>query len=549
MSTANTKKSNTRKTVQSWYLVTNHQNLLYMLAAGLVMEPSGFGGKHYADSLSAIPGWIPLFRNEIPAQALEQAISERKHLRPCVVSFDLSGVSGFVQLLSRKGRIRDAKFPVVRYGKEDVTIFISAPLPLTLLSCIYFRSDEDKQAFETAARNVSNVDLSPYRIEVDELLFSGATDAAWPPIQTSKPQRRNTRNRVPNTQQDELPLASEDAPQSSEAKRTHSPISAQALGGLLAMLYHGANRSELGLNIFQLATDSARDTDRSILTHDPVLAELPNWLYGNEISEHAETRIRLYWGAIDSLVAAQKQNHSLQPVEVILDYLDSQFAQLTEEKIRLRLERLIADMRGCLGLGSGTITELFERNEGSLSRPLLLFCLREHCVDLLEFSHPLLSDAEYLLASILFGVRDGWLQLPHPLRSPALSAYVMYRMADAAHQRQGSVLSFPETPNPQPLRAFFSSNANAWSENQTTIAIEIARSSKWRDCIETVIASADGSPLDNPRQENGQFIFSGEATSTTEIKRETFLQHLGQWPPIDASLDSRVRMMLDKACG
>ncbi|HRO56085.1 MAG TPA: hypothetical protein PK667_05860 [Nitrosomonas europaea] len=548
MNTTSLKKRSLRKNTQTWHLVTNHQNLLYILAAGLVMEPSGFGGKHYADSLNAIPGWIPLFRNKIPAQALEQAVSERKHLRPCVVSFDLSGVSGSVQFLSRKGHIRDGSFPVARYGKEDVAIFIRAPLPQSLLSRICFRSLEDRQEFEIAAGDVSNVDLLPCRIEVDELLFSSATDAAWPPIQAGKPRPRNAQKKLPDNKVGDLLGMPEEVPKILEARRTHSPVSEQALGGLLAMLYHSANRSDLGLSVFQRATGLVRDTD-GIAASDPILAELPNWLDGSGISERADTPARLYFGVMESLAAEQGQNGSSQPVEVVLGYLNNRLAQLTEEKIRLRLERLIADMRGCFGLGGGTITEIFERNKGSLSRPLLLFCLREHCMDLLEFSHPLLSDAEYLLAGILFGVRDGWLRLPSSLRDPALAAYVMYRMAVAAHQRQGDVLSLPENPIPQPLRACFASTADSWSDNQTAAALEIARTRKWRDCIETVIASVDGSPLDNPRQENGQFIFSGEATSTTEIKRETFLQHLGQWPPIDASLDSRVRMMLDKTCG
>lgn len=546
MNTTNPKKRSARKNTQTWHLVTNHQNLLYMLAAGLVMEPSGFGGKHYADSLSAIPSWIPLFRNEIPAQALEQAVSERKHLRPCVVSFDLSGVSGSVQLLSRKGRIRDANFPVARYGKEDVAIFIRAPLPLSLLSRICFRSLEDRQAFEIAARDVSNVDLLPCRIEVDEPLFSDATDVAWPPIQTGKSRPRRAPEKLPNSEVDDLFGVPEEVPQILEAKGAHSPVSAQALGGLLAMLYHSANRSELGLSVFQRATGLVRDTD-GITASDPILAELPNWLDGSGISERADTPARLYWGVMESLVAEQEQNGSSQPVEVVLGYLNNQLAQLTEEKIRLRLERLIADMRGCLGLGGGTITEIFERNKGSLSRPLLLFCLREHCMDLLEFSHPLLSDAEHLLASTLFGVRDGWLQLPSSLRGPALSAYAMYRMAVAAHQGQGDVLSIPEKPIPQPLRAFFASNADSWSDNQTAAALEIARTRKWRDCIETIITSADGSPLDSPKLENGKFVFSGEATSTTKIEREAFLRHLGDWPPIDTQLESRVRERLDKA--
>lgn len=75
MNTANLKKKSTSKNLQPWHLVTNHQNLLFMLAAGLVMEPSGFRGKHYVDSLGAVPGWVPLFRDAIPTRTFEEAIS------------------------------------------------------------------------------------------------------------------------------------------------------------------------------------------------------------------------------------------------------------------------------------------------------------------------------------------------------------------------------------------------------------------------------------------------------------------------------------------
>ena len=143
-------------------------------------------------------------------------------------------------------------------------------------------------------------------------------------------------------------------------------------------------------------------------------------------------------------------------VDVALEYLDSQLGQLQEIEFRARLERLIVDMRSCLGLGGGTVTELLERHKGSLSRPLLLFCLREHCTDLLEFSHPLLSDAEYLLAGILFGARDSWLQLPRELREPELSAFVAYRMAEAEHRElsDGFALGEPRRPRPPEPRQF-----------------------------------------------------------------------------------------------
>ena len=85
-----------RKAARLWRLVTNHQNMLYMLAAGMVMAPAGFRGKHYSDPLGVHPGWIPLFRDKpgIPADALRHATRERRYLLPCIASFDLRGLSG-----------------------------------------------------------------------------------------------------------------------------------------------------------------------------------------------------------------------------------------------------------------------------------------------------------------------------------------------------------------------------------------------------------------------------------------------------------------------
>lgn len=542
MSTANFKNISARKSPQTWHLVTNHLNLLYMLAAGLVMEPSGFRGKHYADSLGAIPGWIPLFRNAPPAKTLEEAVSERRHLRPCIVSFDLSGVSGPVQVLSREGKIRNADLPNLRLGKEGVCILVRAPLPLTLFSRIYFHLDEDRKIFEIAAKDVSNVDLKPYCIEVDESLFLSTIEGAWPPIQIEKPRLKNVRQKKSDSRQGDFLDGVNNAGQVS-VHEFHKHLPAQALGGLLAMLYHGANRSELGVEIFQRITGSMHNVD-GISIQDSVLSELPNWLNGYEVSAISNIPARLYWGAVSAVATAHEISHASQPTDLVLEYLDAQISQLRDEKYRSRLERLVADMRGCLGLGGGTITELLERNKGSLSRPLLLFCLRERCVDLLEFSTPLLSDAEYLLASVLFGVRDGWLKLPCMMRDQTLSAYVMSRMAGVAHQRHGDKLSIPEMPRPQPLRALFPAETDAWDESQMNAAIEISRSKKWLDCIETIIFSADGFPLGEPKHDNGKFIFSGEAISSIGISHDAFRRHIGEWPPIDDGLDLKIRSEL-----
>ena len=510
-----------RKPVRIWHLVTNHQNMLYMLAAGMVMGPAGFRGKHYSDPLNVYPGWIPLFRDKVkvPADALNHATSERKHLLPCIASFDLSELSGAVRMLSKDGRVRDVASPAARKRKDDIALLVRAPLPPTLLLSINFCSSEDRQAFESAANDVSNVDLSSQRVEVEESLFSSDTEVSWP---AEQPQE----------------LLLEDGSDT-------IPAFGQALGGVLAMLYHTANRSDLRLAAFRLVTGAACDKDIDLVQNDPILAELPHWVDGGEISEQADIRARLFWGVVQSLVDAQTKERPQTPIDVTLAYLENQLDLLPEMEFRPRLERLIADMRGFLGLGGGTITELLERHKGSLSRPLLLFCLREHCTDLLEFTHPLLNDAEFLLAGILFGVRDSWLQLPKELRDPDLSAYVAFSMTDAEHRKRAESLAMSAPPRPKPLRELFTSPSGEWSSMTKDVAIEFASKCNWNDCIQTRITLAEGDLPESFERKDLQVVLPGRVmTVTEEVDEAKFLRRLGQWPVVAPHIETEVRKNL-----
>ena len=509
-----------RKPARIWHMVTNHQNMLYMLAAGMVMGPAGFRGKHYTDPLSVYPGWIPLFRDKvnIPDDALKYATSEREHLLPCIASFDLSMLSGPVRMLSKDGRMRDVASPAARKRKDDIALLVRAPLPPTLLLSVNFCSPEDRKAFKSAANDVSNVDLSSHRIEIVEALFSTDTEVAWPAEQPQEQLLEDGNDKI--------------------------PAFGQALGGVIAMLYHTANRSDLGLAAFRLVTEAARGKDSELLQSDPILAELPNWMDGSEISGQADTRARLFWGVIQSLISVQKQERQLAPIDVALEYLESQRGLLQEMEFRPRLERLISDMRGFLGLGGGTITELLEQHKGSLSRSLLLFCLRENCTDLLEFSHPLLSDAEYLLAGILFGVRDTWLQLPNELRDPDLSAYVTFRMADAEHRKQGDNFAMDAPPRPKPLREFFTSPSGEWNRTTKDIAVELASKCNWNDCIQTRITLAECDLPEIFERKGMEVVLPGRVKAVTEVDDVKLLHRLGHWPPIAPEIESEVREKL-----
>lgn len=509
-----------RKPARIWRLVTNHQNMLYMLAAGMVMGPAGFRGKHYSDPLNVYPGWIPLFRDKVkvPADALNNATSERKHLLPCIASFDLSELSGPVRMLSRDGRMRDIASPAARKRKDDIALLVRAPLPPTLLSSINFCSSEDKQAFESAANDVSNIDLSSQRVEVEESLFASDTEVSWP---AEQPQE----------------LLLEDGSDT-------IPAFGQALGGVLAMLYHTANRCDLGLAAFRLVTGSARDKDIDLVQNDPILAELGNWMNGREISAHADIRARLFWGVIQKLVRTQTQDRGPAPVDVALAHLENQLDRLSETAHRPRLERLITDMRACFGLAGATVTELFEQHKGSLSRPLLLFCLRRHSTELLEFSHPLLNDIEYLLAGILFGVRDGWLRLPRELRDPDLSAYVIWRMTMAEQWKLNHDFNLIAPRRPVPLRELFAASRGQWNSAQREAALNLARESGWDDCIQTRITLPEGNYPDSFKPDGLQLTLPCKISAAEAVDQARFLRQLGQWPPAPGNKQARARQKL-----
>lgn len=520
------KKRRSSLASNTWHLATNHQNMLYMLAAGMVMTPAGFQGKYYSDPLQAFSDRIPLFRDTnrtkvyIPADALQQAISERKHLLPCIASFDLSGLAGPAFRLKRDGGFRTVESTSARKFPTDIAHVLPAPLPINLLRSITLRSSEDRQIFETAARDVANVDLPDSMVKVDESLFLTDSGITWPPLprQTEFSETDTFLNRN-NTQ----------------------PQWGQAIGGLLAMLYHAANGSELGLAAFRLATGTADNNDHEALQRNPVLREFHAWLNGGGVGDQADDLARIYWSVVDALIHAPSHESQEIPIDTVLACLEGVQEKLQQQKFKDALGQLIADMRGCLGLGSETITGLFERHQSSLSKSLLLFCLREHSMDLLEFSHPMLGSAGYILACILFGVRDGWLRLPRELRDPALSDYVSYRMANHEHQKRKSQLTFTAPPPPPvPLRACFSISSQ-WSSKQQEMALMLADKCGWNDCIQTHITPRTGDILDDIECSASQIKVKGRVSVTEAVDSTLFLHRLGKWSSMPFHIQTAIR--------
>ncbi len=484
-----------------WLLATNHQNMLYMLAAGMVMSPAGFGRKYYADVLATFPGWIPLFRDVAPESALQLATRERKDLRPCIAAFELAALRGPARVLSPDGALREISLPC-RVQEDDFALLVPAPLSLTLLSGLSFSSSSDLQVFMDAASSVGNVDV-PENAGVTRVgTFSvPGSPLVWPPKLSEEYEG----------------IAGSDI----------APKLGQALGGLVAMLYHLANRSELGVAAFRLVTEEPLATDKNLVSRDPVLSELGDWSRTGAISSRAAAPTRLFWQMIRSLVDARDQTPAR---ETVLAFLQSQASATEDEVLGVRLRELIADLHKLPGLGAGTIGDLFERHRGSISRSVLLFCLRESPRELLEFFHPLLGETDYLLAGILFGVRDGWLGMPRELRRPAdLCSYVMQRMSDVEHGRDG--LRNDQRPaRPVPLRELFPSGKQDWSKAQKNAAIAYARASRWTGCLRTRVDLGKGQYQLLVDDQGVHLLLDGEvAAVTAEVDTGRFLQQVGVW--------------------
>ncbi|VAW40741.1 hypothetical protein MNBD_DELTA03-830 [hydrothermal vent metagenome] len=482
-----------------WLLVTNHLNLLYMLAAGLIMSPKGFGTKYYQDPLCIYPGWIPLFAEHAPAAAIQQAVSESRHLKPCLLSVNLSLLNGRIKGINADNTVRDIVFP--DEAGNSRTLLIPAPLPVIWTDAIIFRSREEKAAILNDAEDFKNVPLTKFRTEVKKNFFTGKSAPAWP-LKTAD---------LPNIDR---------------------PINApMAAGAMMAMLLRMANSGAAAREVTRLAFDP--DYIIPVELAEPMISAVGEWQRaGQSPTETDDVLKQLFWGAVDSLIADQTGSQRTSDFDLILSYLQTAAAKL-EVRLQKPLLKLSNDLKILASFGDSTITELFERHPKSFSRVMTLFFLRENCAALLEFSHPLLKEKDYLAAAILFAARDGWLNLPLELRDfPGLQEAVSHRMAAMAQRMAGSGLDLgTPPPRPKPLIELFAiqgQKEQKWNKKQKEAALFLARDCKW-PCIQTTITLGKGKYRMEIDGRGTHIFLDGETTAvTTEVDTKQFLSHLSR---------------------
>ena len=507
--------STRRKPIESGLLVTNHLNLMYMQAAGLVMPPAGFGGKHYGDTLDLASGWIPLF---VPSRkkadqplpsAIEASTREAGHLRPVIVEINLEGMCGPVRVLGEGGWTeRGLEMGV---GPQDRIVLLPAPLPASRMRRILFRSTAERDDTLAEADERRNVQLARALCGVSKLAFSGSTRDVWPPRLDSV-----------------------------EERKVKGLDAAQAAGGILATLHDLANIGETALRACRAAfsTNSAPPDDR-------ILRRLPDWLVGNVPSQGdaVQGSSREFWGVVDRLVTAWSRPGGLTPLGALTDYL----AEAAEEAAgdgtarAASLGDTLRELGG--GLRAGRVSDMLHEYERPMARAMILFALRDRYAELagvFEQYREQLSETDKLATAILFGAREGWLGLPVGLRSPPeLTAAVTHRMAVRAHRVDNSGFGLGEAP-PRivPLRELLGA-----ADVHQEAALLLARRMGW-PCVRSRVALRRGEYRLAVERGAANIDFDGEAPVTTWVDHDELLARLAIeriGPTVEEEVRQRVK--------
>ena len=454
----------------SGLLVTNHLNMMYMLAAGLVMPPAGFGDKYYRDTLGDFPGWIPLFIDKVPKEAIESSTREAGHLKPSIVEVSLAGLSGRVMAIGGD-ELREIQLPGQLQGTERV-LLVPAPLPTSRIVSIVFQSADDKRACEADATEFGNVPLVDFKRRASKALFAKATNAPWP--SGDGPEER--------TAPLQLPLAA---------------------GGVVAMLLLFANLGDQAVRACRVVFDSDDGAPGPAADH-PILAGLGTWARDGTASLPAPpdtetdriglqnaSQARLFWDAVERLVSWRDTGRVGSAENALIDHLAAAAASL-DPRLQAGVRKLHDTLESLTGLADTTASELFERHDTPLAHAMTLFFLRRDCADLFDYTSDRLQEPDWLAAAILFGVRDGWMNLPLRLRAGRkLSDAVSHRMARLSHRVAGTGLDLGEAPERvRPVRELFG-GGSIWRARERSAALTLARSQKW-DCVHTRISLGAG---------------------------------------------------------
>ncbi len=476
-----------RKMVR-WLFPTNTNNLRMILAQGLLTSPEGFS-KYYKDSLSDFDGYLPLFNLQIPVEALNKATSEAGHLTPCILEFDLKGVSGQVKIREKES-YTDIKLESVSADSiaEGEQLNFPLPMPLGCISKVIFRSKKDLEAFKKDVSTRSNVVLNNLKLhhtikdsklfekqlkdtqsELKELLKINASDSILKPEVT------------------ECGVVS-----STQVVKPNYPV-IYAYGGLLSLLFYHAKNGKIShdfLTCFSKGKTSETDDSTDQFIHKFIY----DFFYGD--IDDSQSRNKILKGIISSCIDSKDFKN------IIIDFLRT--SDWNDKKAEKRSIELAGKLHDYASNSSLSTSEWFDSAKPGIEKILLMLFTREDSESFIEYQNPNItfSEHEQLLFSMFFGIRDSFIKSPSFLKKyNGLQSFVSYMMANYTHTKMNSGISFKEIKAPKTV----------WQFVDGKLSKPIVKSFNLESCVNTIMPKKDF------QQIKGKSIYSGYYEPTYEV--------------------------------
>ena len=450
-----------------WYMPTNTDNLRMIIAQGLISSPKGFT-KYYSDVLELFPGYVPLFRNRIQPDILDSVVSEVEGLTPCILEFDLNKIEGLAKTISNSQLI-DISIREVDNENNDILLLL-APIPISCISKVIFKTNADKKAFEDDAELYSNVPINTLKLhhtKTDQKLFVSKSDITDYPIVKLKSMEFNTSN---NTNYNKI----------------------YAFGGMLINMFYFAKNGTISNKVF-----SSCDSGEKISVYDD-LSYIVDYFYN---SEKSENKNHLYNSIVD--VAVRSKDFK----EGIIEFLESD-SKTVNMANKLKTFEAISDK---------PVSEEFSDAKTLLGKVLLMLFHRENTEALMEYNLDIFTEEDYLTFAVLFGIRDKFIKVPKFLReSGDLQNFISVKMANYAHENLNSQIKFKESRRPLTIMDMLKNDR---------FKEYFAKELKIENCFQTVVPKSDYHVV------KGKPVFEGIVMPKFEILEEEYFKFMSKQMP------------------
>lgn len=526
--------NNTPKPAHSfkWMFATNHLNLMMILAIGMLPEPERLGKKYYVDSLNIHEGWIPLFSKKIPTDILNYGISEDPDLlKPCIAEITLQ--SPTIQSITKLPALINNSWHLLNTQHDDFSqvecLLVPAPLPLTMITKVLFRSKEERKEFISRINEVQNVDFTFNQGVMANQFRPNKRKTVSDSLTVANLRTLNSNSEVASLL---TPLASPEQP-----TKKHYGL-ANSISAVIAYLSILANSNDKALATLQNLRGSTGSATEVLLPLDSILVDFCDWCRqggnDNAVSITNDTFLRI----IATLINNKDNTQFASPKDIIIAEL-TDIAQHTDASMQF-----IEDLKNLVSFPDETVDSLLKRYGRPLQRSIILLFNKESFDDLIIIDKSWVTELDIVMSSILFGITQGWQALSVEKKTYAgMDNFASKMMSHLTHNLTLLGASSPVHELPKPVREVMLSRN--WTKAQTEAATTLAKYQQW-DCVETTITLPPHAFLTSKNAKVCVSIKGDDYKIDTRVNQPEFLANMLTLIYLPADQEKMMRNKLGK---